>query len=102
VSASPAERSLAAKVGAEVSWALTRDRPARTAAARAAFDRTFLDAAGGDPVAAEHLRRAHFARLALASARARRKARAYRAEVELEAAEAEISALREDGGGSAA
>lgn len=71
--ASPAERRLAAQVAAHASWAMTPDRSARTAKARAALDQRFLDEAGGDPAKAEALRRAHFARLSLASARARRQ-----------------------------
>ena len=70
-----AERTLRASIAAHESWAATTDRAARTAPARAALDRKFLDAADGDPVRAEHLRKAHFQRLALKSARARRLAR---------------------------
>jgi len=69
-----AERTLAARVAAESSWANTTDRSARTAPGRAALDQTFLDKADGDPVRAAHLRRAHFARLALKSAQSRRRA----------------------------
>ncbi|RYP84620.1 hypothetical protein EKO23_15260 [Nocardioides guangzhouensis] len=72
-SPSPAERRLAGQIAAHESWARTPDRAARTAKARAAFFQKFLDEAGGDPVRAEHLRMAHYARLALASAKARRK-----------------------------
>jgi hypothetical protein len=61
------------RIGAHLSWAATADRSARTAPARAALDRKFLDQAGGDPVRAAHLRKAHFARLALRSAEARRR-----------------------------
>jgi len=61
------------RIGAHISWARTTDRSARTAPARAAFEAKFLAEADGDPVRAEHLRKAHFARLALASARARRR-----------------------------
>jgi hypothetical protein len=61
------------RIGAETSWANTKDRTARTASARAALDRKFLDAADGDPVRAAHLRKAHFARMALLSAQARRR-----------------------------
>lgn len=71
----PEERALAAKIAAHESWAKTSDRSARTAPARAARDQKFLDAADGDPVRAAHLRKAHFARLALKSAQSRRKAR---------------------------
>lgn len=72
-SLTPAERSLRAQIAAHESWANTEDRPARTANARRAFDDKFLKQAGGDPKRAEHLRKAHYARLALKSARARRK-----------------------------
>ncbi|HIW29778.1 MAG TPA: hypothetical protein H9987_07170, partial [Candidatus Luteococcus avicola] len=64
----------------QMSWANTTDRTARTSKARAALDAKFLEQADGDPVRAEHLRRAHFARLALRSAQARRKAREAREE----------------------
>jgi hypothetical protein len=89
------ERSLVASIAAEVSWANTRDRSARTAPARAALDRKFLALAEGDPVRAEHLRKAHFRRLALKSVRSRRRAAGLLSEAE--AAEAEI----ESAGGAA-
>lgn len=60
------------RLGAHTSWANTTDRTARTAKARAAAEAKFLADADGDPVRAAHLRKAHYARLALASARARR------------------------------
>lgn len=69
------ERRLVAKIAAESSWAQTSNRTARTAPARAALDQKFLDQAEGDPVRAAHLKKAHYARLALKSAVARRKAR---------------------------
>lgn len=68
-----AELSMLGRLGAHVSWANTADRSARTAPARAALEQKFLDEAGGDPVRAAHLRKAHYARLALKSAQARRK-----------------------------
>lgn len=71
-----AERTLRARIAAHESWAHTANRSARTAPARAARDAKFLDQAGGDPVRAAHLRKAHFARLALKSAQARRRAKA--------------------------
>jgi hypothetical protein len=74
-SLSPSERTLRSRIAAHESWAHTTDRSGRTANARAALDQKFLDQAGGDPVRAEHLRKAHFARLALRSAQARRKAK---------------------------
>lgn len=89
--ATPSERRLRASIAAHESWANTADRSARTAPARRGLDQKFLDAADGDPVRAEHLRKAHFQRLALKSASARRKARelterAESAEAELQAA----------------
>ena len=60
------------RIGAHVSWAQTEDRTKRTAPGRAALDAKFLEQAGGDPVRAEHLRKAHFQRLALKSVQARR------------------------------
>lgn len=74
-SLSPSERTLRSRIAAHESWANTLDRTARTAKARAALDQKFLDQAGGDPIRAEHLRLAHFARLALRSTQARRKAK---------------------------
>jgi hypothetical protein len=94
---SPSERSLVASIGAHLSWANTNDRSARTAPARAALEQKFLDAAGGDPVRAAHLRKAHFQRLALKSAQRRRRARELTAVAEL--AEAELA---EAGGPDAA
>lgn len=66
-------QSLVGSIGAHISWANTLDRSRRTAPGRAAFEQKFLDQADGDPVRAAHLRKAHFARLALKSAQARRK-----------------------------
>ncbi|WP_395729486.1 hypothetical protein [Nakamurella sp.] len=93
--APPSERSLAASIAAHESWAHTPDRSARTAPARAALDAKFEALADPDGVLlpherarrAEHLRRAHFQRLALASARSRRRAR----ELTDEAARAEAA-----------
>jgi hypothetical protein len=49
---SPAsEVRLAAQIRAHQSWAKTVDRSARTAPARAALERQFLEKAGGDPSA---------------------------------------------------
>ncbi|HEX2893170.1 MAG TPA: hypothetical protein VHO29_04110 [Marmoricola sp.] len=66
-------KSASGRIGAHISWANTENRSARTAPARAALDAKFLEQAGGDPVRAAHLRKAHFARLALKSAQARRR-----------------------------
>ena len=87
---SKSERRLRSTIAAHESWANTTDRSARTAPARRAMQDKFLDEAGGDPIRAEHLRKAHFARLALKSAQARRKAR--EAVAAAESAEAELSA----------
>jgi hypothetical protein len=65
-------RQLIGRKGGHVSWARTLDRSARTSAARAALEAKFLAEAGGDPVRAEHLRKAFYADLALKSAKARR------------------------------
>lgn len=91
-----AERRLVASIAAHESWAQTEDRSARTAPARRGLDEKFLREAGGDPTRAEHLRKAHFARLALRSAQSRRRAR--EATAVAEAAEAELSALDAEGG----
>ena len=72
----PSERQLVASIAAHESWAHTENRTARTAPARAALDAKFLEQSGGDSVRAAHLRAAHFKRLALRSAQARRKAKA--------------------------
>ena len=69
----PAERSLRGQLAAHTSWANTPDRTARTAHARQAVEDRFLAEAGGDAKRAESLRRAYFARLALKSAKARRR-----------------------------
>ncbi|REF30633.1 hypothetical protein [Calidifontibacter indicus] len=90
------ERRLIAQIAANESWAATPDRAARTAPARRALDQKFLDAADGDPVRAEHLRKAHFQRLALKSAKARRRSKELAAEAD--AADAE---LRDLNGGAA-
>lgn len=87
-----AERSQLGKLAAHTSWANTDNRTARTAPARAARDAKFLEQAGGDHVRAAHLRKAYFARLALKSAQARRRARELTA-----AAEDAESALSEAG-----
>lgn len=88
------ERSLIASIAAHESWANTPDRAARTAKARAALEQKFLEQADGDPVRAEHLRKAHFQRLALKSAAARR--RSHESSSIAESAEAEIRALGGD------
>lgn len=89
------EKRLAASIAAHESWAQTPDRAARTASARRALDEKFLKEADGDPVRAEHLRKAHFTRLALKSAKARRRAKELTAEAE--AADREFTA---EGGGA--
>lgn len=89
----PDETRLRASIAAHESWAKTENPTARTAPARAALNQKFLEQAGGDPVRAEHLRLAHYKRLALKSARSRRKAMEFTAAAE--AAEAELK-----GGGS--
>ena len=90
---SAAQRSLRSKIAAEISWANTKNRSARTANARKALDDKFLAEADGDPRRAEHLRKAHFARMSLASAKARRRRAVVRARV---------AVLDAGGGGDAA
>jgi hypothetical protein len=77
----PQERSLAARIASHASWANTTDPAARTAPARKAlldrFERE-VDPDGTLPPAerarrAEHAKKVYFTRLALASAKARRK-----------------------------
>ena len=72
---SASEVRLAAQIRAHQSWAKTVDRSARTAPARAARERQFLEQADGDPVRAEHLRTAYYKWLALQSAASRRRNR---------------------------
>jgi hypothetical protein len=77
----PEQRAMRASIAAHVQWAKESDRTARTATARAAFLARFereADPSGVlDPAErarrAEHLRRAYFTRLAMASSRARKK-----------------------------
>lgn len=93
--ARPTERSQVASIAAHESWARTPDRSARTAKARAALMAKFetdVDPEGTLPPAersrrAEHLRKAYFARLALKSARSRRRSKELGAEADSAAAE---------------
>lgn len=91
-------RHLAARLAAEESWSQTVDRSARTEPARRAFLARFeaeVDPLGElDPAErarrAKHALKAHYLRMALASAKARRERR----EAERQAAEAaELDAL---------
>ncbi|MGV9676363.1 hypothetical protein ACWDSJ_13870 [Nocardia sp. NPDC003482] len=77
----PSERALQARIAAHESWAKTPDRAERTAKARAAMASKFERLVDPDGLLspeerayrAEQLRKAHFTRLALRSAQARRK-----------------------------
>lgn len=89
--ATQSERRLRAQIAAHESWASTDNRSARTAPARRALDAKFLAEAGGDEQRAEHLRKAHFQRLALKSAQSRRRAREA-----TDAADAELSGVGGD------
>ena len=79
----PTERSLRSQIAAHESWANTENRSARTAPARAAMLDKFEQQVDPDGVLtpaerakrAEHARKAHFKRLALKSAQARRHQR---------------------------
>ncbi len=77
----PTERTLRARLGAHQSWANTTDRTARTEAARRAAESKFTKEArlkhpeateAQIAAAAESLRKAHFTRMGLLSAQARR------------------------------
>jgi hypothetical protein len=59
--------SLARSMAADLSWANTEDRSARTAPARAALEAKFLAEAGGDPKRAESRRKAHYKAMVLKS-----------------------------------
>lgn len=95
----PTERALAARIGAHGKWAQTDDRTAATQAARDAFIERFRNEA--DPEGkldpderarrGENLRKQYYARLALRSAQARRRAREQTEAAE--AAEAELAEL---------
>ena len=95
----PSDRQAISRIAAHESWARTTDRAARTAPARAAmvakFEREVDPDSSLSPQErarrAEHLRVAYYQRLALKSARARRRA----SELESEAAVAgaELQAL---------
>jgi hypothetical protein len=77
----PEDRALIASIAAHASWARTPDPSVRTANARRAFADRFEREADPDGTLppderarrAEHLRRAHYKRLALKSVQARRK-----------------------------
>jgi hypothetical protein len=79
----PEQRAMRASIAAHVQWAKETDPTASTAGARKAFMERFEREADPDGVLdpaerarrAEHLRRAYFTRLALASSRARKKGR---------------------------
>ncbi|MGO9381126.1 MAG: hypothetical protein ACLP4W_03275 [Mycobacterium sp.] len=65
-------------MAADVSWANTPDRAARTANARRAAEARFLEMAGGDPKRAESLRKAHYKRMVLKSLKTRAAKKATR------------------------
>ncbi|MFI6861799.1 hypothetical protein ACIBKZ_18185 [Streptomyces sp. NPDC050421] len=80
----PTERSMRARLAAHISWANTLDPASRTAKARAAsmgrFEKQGREKhpdATEEQIArvAQHLKSAYFQRLALASAKSRRKKR---------------------------
>ncbi|MET9025616.1 hypothetical protein ABZW96_08315 [Nocardia sp. NPDC004168] len=77
----PVERTLQARIAAHESWAKTSDRAARTAKARAAMASKFDRIVDPDGLLspeerayrADQARKAHYTRLALKSAQARRR-----------------------------
>ncbi|KQY59365.1 hypothetical protein ASD11_07290 [Aeromicrobium sp. Root495] len=72
-SSDPEDRATIGRIGAHTSWGNTADRTARTSAGRAAMAQKFLDQADGDPVRAEHIKKAYYQQLARKSAQARRR-----------------------------
>ncbi len=66
------KKNLLRAAAANEGWAKTANRTARTAPARARLEEKWLTEAGGDPVAAAHLRKAFYLRLAAKSAEARK------------------------------
>ncbi|WP_280413772.1 hypothetical protein [Nocardia carnea] len=79
----PAERVLQARIAAHESWSKTPDRAARTAKARAAMASKFDQVVDPDGLLspeerayrADQARKAHYTRLALKSAKSRRRRR---------------------------
>jgi hypothetical protein len=93
------ERFMVASIAANTRWANETDRTAATSSARAAFNRRFEDEVDPDrrlslaerARRADSARKAYFMRLALKSARSRRKSRELADTAR--AADAELSAL---------
>lgn len=100
----PSERKMRARVAAHTSWANTADRTERTAAGRRAMDEKFEREVDPDGTLApeerarraESARKAHFARLALLSAEARRRKKADSASGEPATGEWETIAMPRD------
>lgn len=105
----PTERSLRGAIGAHVSWSQTEDRTARTANGRRAFEQRFEDEVDPErklPPAerakrAESARRAYYQRLALKSAKSRRRAKEARAEAAVLEQVADAADAELDGGDAA-
>jgi hypothetical protein len=106
------ERSLIGQIAANTRWSAVHNRSAATAPARQAFEKSFDELVDPEGVLTpteraklvENARRAHFQKLALKSAKSRRKAKAARAQADQydrEAATAE-SNLGVGSGGDAA
>jgi hypothetical protein len=66
-------KQLQGSIGGNTYWSQVTDRTAATAAARAGLYQRFLDQCDGDPQRADHLLRAHMARLSLKAVMARRR-----------------------------
>lgn len=99
---SPAERRLKAQIAANLGWANTPDRSARTEPARRGLQESWERKADPDRVLTpqerakrvENLKRAHFQRMALASAESRRRRSAeLKKATEPDAAAVKIGAL---------
>lgn len=102
------ERVLAARIAAHTSWAMTGDRSARTAPARAAMRARFERESDPEGLLSpaeradrgESLRKAHYLRLSLKAAQARRKVKEATADAEAYSAEAdELASLSDDSEG---
>jgi len=84
VAMTPSQRKLRAQMGAHASWSRTKDPSARTKPARDAWAERFLNEVDPERVLspeerarrAEHAKKAYMARLAFASAKARRRNKA--------------------------
>jgi hypothetical protein len=102
MSESSQDRIAIGRIGGHSKWANTTDRTAATAPARAALEAKFLAESDGDPQRAASLRKAYFARLSLASVKARRKSREQSQQAEVNAQLDALASTVPAAGGDAA